>query len=187
MELCPDCQLLRTPRSKHCPICNRCVERFDHHCPWINSCVGMGNHNSFLAFIVILMILLVCIFASSILTLVDECHPNDIDRADACVMADICLGCRIIWLRYAVLTFTVVVSLFFGAPAGALCFIHIRNYTVGQTTNERFAKKSRTPSMASISSGSDEDRTSFTDTLMSKSKPTKRGCFFNCRRMCCEK
>jgi len=35
--LCPECEVIRTPRSRHCSICNRCVERFDHHCPWINN------------------------------------------------------------------------------------------------------------------------------------------------------
>ena len=50
-ELCPDCKVIRTSRSRHCAICNVCVERFDHHCPWINNCVGINNHNYFLMFL----------------------------------------------------------------------------------------------------------------------------------------
>jgi hypothetical protein len=50
--LCPDCEIVRTDRSRHCSICNRCVERFDHHCPWINNCVGLDNHNPFMIFLI---------------------------------------------------------------------------------------------------------------------------------------
>lgn len=49
--LCPDCSIIRTSRSRHCSVCNHCVERFDHHCPWINNCVGVRNHNYFLLYI----------------------------------------------------------------------------------------------------------------------------------------
>ena len=50
-DLCPTCMVIRSARSRHCSICNKCVERFDHHCPWINNCVGAGNHNAFLTFL----------------------------------------------------------------------------------------------------------------------------------------
>jgi palmitoyltransferase len=52
-SLCPECEVIRTPRSRHCTICDKCVLRFDHHCPWINNCVGAGNHAWFLVFILV--------------------------------------------------------------------------------------------------------------------------------------
>ena len=48
---CHTCNLLKPPRSKHCPICKRCVARLDHHCIFINNCVGVGNHHWFLLLI----------------------------------------------------------------------------------------------------------------------------------------
>lgn len=61
-QLCPECEVIRTSRSRHCNICNRCVNRFDHHCPWINNCVGAGNHGWFY-----LYILSTLLYASSLM------------------------------------------------------------------------------------------------------------------------
>lgn len=63
-EMCPDCEVLRSARSKHCAICNKCVERFDHHCPWINNCVGANNHNWFMTFITSMVFTLIFIIIS---------------------------------------------------------------------------------------------------------------------------
>jgi hypothetical protein len=64
--------VVRTDRSRHCSICNRCVERFDHHCPWINGCVGTGNHGPFAIFIFSMLTLLVS--TATILLMHTECH-----------------------------------------------------------------------------------------------------------------
>lgn len=75
-HLCPECEVIRTERSRHCNICNRCVERFDHHCPWINNCVGIKNHGIFYAYILmtIAYIMLVIAISSMVIyyTFVDD-------------------------------------------------------------------------------------------------------------------
>ena len=65
--LCADCEVVRTDRSRHCSICNKCVERFDHHCPWINNCVGVSNHGAFMSFLISMVALLCTTLISLIL------------------------------------------------------------------------------------------------------------------------
>ena len=48
---CNKCYFAKINRSKHCRICNKCIEKFDHHCIWINNCVGAKNFKYFLYFL----------------------------------------------------------------------------------------------------------------------------------------
>ncbi|KAM3962993.1 putative palmitoyltransferase ZDHHC11B [Aphomia sociella] len=41
-----------TKKTKHCSICNKCVDHFDHHCKWLNNCIGSRNYTSFAASVV---------------------------------------------------------------------------------------------------------------------------------------
>ncbi|KAG7252133.1 hypothetical protein CRUP_024185 [Coryphaenoides rupestris] len=43
--------LFQPDHSKHCKLCDVCVEDYDHHCLFLNRCVGRGNHRLFLVFL----------------------------------------------------------------------------------------------------------------------------------------
>ena len=65
--LCPHCEIIMPRRTRHCNVCNQCVERFDHHCPWINNCVGKGNFAYFYFHILFVFLYVIGSFSASIL------------------------------------------------------------------------------------------------------------------------
>ena len=74
-SICPFCEVIRLPRSRHCNICNRCVERYDHHCPWVNNCIGKANHFPFYMHLLHLTAYIITATSSAAWTLV---NANDI-------------------------------------------------------------------------------------------------------------
>ena len=64
-NLCPACEILTTEDSRHCLVCNRCVERLDHHCTWINTCIGLRNHGYFFGWAIL--------FSAYLCTLIPFC------------------------------------------------------------------------------------------------------------------
>ena len=68
-QLCPECFIIKTPRSFHCSTCGQCVERYDHHCVWINNCVGVKNHSLFMIWLICLVATLFAILISTFIGL----------------------------------------------------------------------------------------------------------------------
>jgi palmitoyltransferase len=50
-KICSTCLVVRPVRSKHCPLCDRCVAKFDHHCPFVDNCIGANNHINFVGYL----------------------------------------------------------------------------------------------------------------------------------------
>ena len=55
-EFCPQCLVKNKFRSKHCLICQICVDEFDHHCFWVGNCIGKDNYTLFFIFLIYILI-----------------------------------------------------------------------------------------------------------------------------------
>jgi len=188
-KLCPYCKVIKPERAVHCHICNKCVDRYEGHCMWIDNCVGRKNSNLYFMWIFYVWLdvfLLGWISMDSIR--VTRCE------IEHCVYASLCLYCNWLPLHYLVTVGDMVICFFYFVPSGYLCWMQFMNYGRGETTNERFARNNRT-----ASTGSELDtRTSSSIMLQNADaeallgghkgkRPAKKGCWLNCKQMCCNK
>lgn len=193
-DLCPECKLIRTARSRHCAICNQCVERFDHHCPWINNCVGIKNHNTFMIFLFSIWIKICVTLYFDIDSLVVFWKLEEDFLCDQQHCIDVCLQklCTNKYVHISSCFICIFICLFYLFLSSALLFTHLKNYAAARTTNERFAKKpviedeDLNQSMLTVSDldlsreGTGNSRGRST----AKRTAKKRSCFGNCWRMC---
>jgi len=129
--LCPDCQVIRTPRSRHCNMWNMCVERYDHHCPYINNWVGYRNHlffTLFLFFVLCLLIFQVAITGYAFKFLGYDRWWGFLKHVRP----------RIVFYITAAIIF-ILCGLLFLVPVSLLFITHVVNFFTFQTTHERFA------------------------------------------------
>ena len=139
-QLCPDCNTIRTSRSRHCTVCKHCIERFDHHCPWINNCVGVRNHNIFYAYILTQTLVVVTAFSQTVyaLTLFLLGREEKNDFLGGILGTDALIESNLFNLPFMVLL--LCLTGFFTLPLGILVYIHTKNFIAGKTTMERYGK-----------------------------------------------
>jgi len=55
-DFCPNCLVRTQYRSKHCLVCQQCIDEFDHHCFWVGNCIGKKNYTLFFIFLIYILI-----------------------------------------------------------------------------------------------------------------------------------
>ncbi|KAJ1298234.1 hypothetical protein BS78_01G438300 [Paspalum vaginatum] len=70
MFFCSLCEAEVLKNSKHCRVCDKCVDGFDHHCRWLNNCIGKRNYKGFFLLMASAVILLVVQWLSGALVLI---------------------------------------------------------------------------------------------------------------------
>jgi hypothetical protein len=110
--LCLECKVIRPPRSQHCNVCNKCVDRYEAHSFWTNSCVGRQNAGLYFAFIFYVWLnvfLLGWIAMASIPVIACE--------IDHCIYAPLCVFCNVVPFHNFICYFDMIVCFGFMVPA----------------------------------------------------------------------
>jgi len=175
-DLCPECKVIRSARSRHCAICNCCVERFDHHCPWVNNCVGIKNHNAFLTFLAMIWVKIVFHFAVNIYGLIINIEKQVNQEGLGCEQnwedyhycSQMCLYgyCGDPYVYFSASGVCIMICMFYFMLSSVLLLTHCKNYMANRTTNERFGRRNKAKRGAKSSQG---EGSSMTSSIMSMS------------------
>eukprot|EP00347_Sterkiella_histriomuscorum_P018539 403345126 len=202
--LCPECEVIRTPRSRHCNICKKCVDRFDHHCPWINNCVGVRNHKFFYLFILFQLAYILQVFWISIYYMNNEFADHKLINQQASNSTEYNItGSQNSYLPYwcpinveemespqreyltlGVQIIVTVLSFAFILPLSLLVMIQTFNMMRGETTIERLGRRPRRMRSPSLNTPRKKLTIEYS-MLQEEGFRDDRNCLGNCFDMLC--
>jgi palmitoyltransferase len=143
-QICPECVVKRPPRSRHCQICNQCVEKFDHHCPWINNCIGGRNLGIFYCFLIVTLCFISYSAGLCVMNSVQILKKPDFEM-------DIKLALSFIFA---------FIPICFFFPLLLLITVQTRNFYSNTTTNERYSRRVEANKIERTDSDEQVDRSS---------------------------
>ena len=140
---CKTCKMPKVSRSKHCALCNICVEKQDHHCIWINGCVGANNYRFFLWFLISHAIMcsdiafITCYIYKEII-LVNKLFETRYINYRTKKTFNATWGLVLQWLvtNYPDMLFVLVLCIAMGIALGFFFLFHVTMVATNQTTNE---------------------------------------------------
>ena len=116
-DFCPYCLVKNKFRSKHCLICQQCVDEFDHHCFWVGNCIGKKNYTLFFIFLIYILLNTLFIMGLNIYYLVTEIHNEEIEEGNSAFpgfyFGNIIIYNRIFRIVASVCIFIICVLFFF--------------------------------------------------------------------------
>ncbi|XP_065914325.1 palmitoyltransferase ZDHHC11-like [Dysidea avara] len=132
--------------TKHCRICNKCIDGFDHHCVWLNNCIAARNYRPFLVtlstgfiivtlFTIFMFVLFVMFFAAR-----DQLCYLDCSSSNSTEHLRL-FGARVSDPVFPIITGIIILpSVIVDALLGHLLGFHIYFITKGITTYDHFVR-----------------------------------------------
>ncbi|KAL1560825.1 putative protein S-acyltransferase 1 [Salvia divinorum] len=130
VKYCGICNIYGPPRSRHCDVCDNCVEKFDHHCPWIGQCIGLRNYRLYISFLFIGLAFFAYIFAFSFQTIRHRMSQNNV------VLIDLLRNCP---ETLALASFTFAAALLLGLLTCYNLYLVALNQTAYENCHQYYA------------------------------------------------